>query len=94
MNKLNTLSLNLQQTLVFDENSENWCSVLGVHNKHKNLLLVRPTIETITNKELEESLVSQIKDTLESEGLVCDKVIFGDGLMVDTWDKSIGSFKE
>jgi len=90
MKKLNLIPLNLQQTLVVDEENRSYDPVVGIHDKHRKLVVVRFTTDMEVGKT--NPILFKIKEKLESEGLVCDHVLFGDGFGCDTWDKKIGEF--
>ena len=92
MKNLNLIPLNLQQTLVVDKENRGYDPVIGIHDKHKNLLVVRFTTDMVIGET--NSIVFKIKCDLQSQGLVCDNVLFGDGFGCDTWDKKIGNFEE
>lgn len=91
MKNLRLIPLNLQQTLVVDEENRSYDPVVGIHDKHRKLVVVRFTTDMMIGKT--NPIVFKIKKELESVGLVCDNVLFGDGFGCDTWDKQIGNFE-
>jgi len=91
MKKFNLIPLNLQQTLVVDEKNRSFDPVVGIHDKHKNLLVIRFTPDLVVGRT--NPMVLKMKTELESGGLKCTNVLFGDGFGCDTWDNKIGDYE-
>jgi hypothetical protein len=88
MNNLKLVTLNLQQTLIVDSESNDWNGVCGIHTKSKKLLVIHPSISRIIERTTEE-YQQEIEEVVKKGELEYDKVIFGDGFICDTWDKKI-----
>jgi hypothetical protein len=88
MKNLKLVTLNLQQTLVVNTESNDWNDVCAIHTKTKNLLVIHPSISRIIDKTTDE-YQKEIEEVIKEGKLEYDKVIFGDGFICDTWDKKI-----
>lgn len=83
MTKYKVISINLQQTIIVVDEPIS-CSVRGVYDKHKDVLVVNP--RPMTNDE--EDILTLCKEI----GIPTQNVIYGDGFHIDTWDKKILNF--